>query len=136
MVSVARFHPDDLLQIDAHSDVQLCTHEYASALASQGPAFTVRDGAEVLICGGIATDKEAGIHWLWSFIARSIGRRFVAVHRIAMRFLEVHAMPLSASTRTGFHAGHRWLTMLGFTHREGQEFMIDGVSHQLYQRIA
>jgi hypothetical protein len=134
MVSVAAFQPDDLLRIDPHSGKECCSLEYGERLAALGPAYTIRDGETILLCGGIAADPASGESWLWSFIAKSARRRMLALDRAARRFMQVHGGDLMASTPRTFGPGCRWLSMLGF-HAVG-ESQIGGEQHTIFRRPA
>ena len=77
-------------------------------------AFTILDGAEVLMVGGAIKCWE-GRGIAWCFLAENIGTRFSAVHRHVKRFFSTQDFArLEAQVQLEFKQAHRWMKMLGF----------------------
>lgn len=112
------------------------TREHLAELASCGPAVTIIDGDRPILCCGM---REYGPHRgvLWSYISPVPPRQFVRLHRIAERFIEIcDRAHLQATCRTGFQAGARWLTLLGFTwSRSIGPYGPAGMPHELFERV-
>lgn len=137
---IARFVPAHFEALEPQP-AQLYVREHTSPeqlreLAECGPAYTVLEGERVIFCGGLREyDAARGV--LWSFVAADAGAHFVRIHRYVARFLEVFDRAhIQATCRTGFAAGARWLTMLGFTwSRSIGPYGPGGVSHELFERV-
>jgi hypothetical protein len=105
---------------------------YGAELARRGPAYTARAGGRILLCGGIAFDdsREA---WLWSFVSAHARAHFMRLHRHTQRFLEVHAVPLTATADQG-GTGCRWLELLGFERTQELRGFFPGCPDQFVYR--
>lgn len=136
---VATFEPSHAKLIDIQeaqrSLAGYISPEYVLQVAVAGPAISVFHGEQLLGCAGIAPFGFGGAA-LWGMIAKDAGKHFIAMHRIALRFLDACPVRrLEASVAVGFESGCRWLQMLGF-HSEGimREY-IPGEDYVRYARL-
>lgn len=139
-LTIVRFVPEHFEQLRLQpSQEYVRAHTpraHLDELAERGPAFSVFAEGKLICCGGLREyGPDRGV--LWSFVARHAGRHFVALHRCAMRFLETVERPhIQATCRTGFTAGARWLSMLGFRWtRSLGPYGPAGVPHELFERV-
>lgn len=112
------------------------TREHLAELASCGPAVTIIDGDRPILCGGMREyGAERGV--LWSYLSADAGAHFIRLHRMTERFIEIFDRAhLQATCRTGFQAGARWLTLLGFTwSRSIGPYGPAGIPHELFERV-
>lgn len=107
----------------------LATVAYGQELVRRGPAYTVIDDQNILLCGGIARD-DSGQGWLWSFVKPG---RFICLHGYVRRFIEVHPEPLIA-TADQSGPGCRWLEALGFRRTEPLAGFYPGCPDQFIYR--
>lgn len=92
----------------------MVTLEQAQALGRSYKVVTGMDGDRVLGVAGIELYWE-GRGMLWSFLADNVARQFVAMHRIAKKFVQDSGVRrLEAHVEVGFGQGHRWMKALGF----------------------
>lgn len=130
ILSFEDFSPVHLLNFND----RFATLAYGEALASRGPAYTVR-ASTVLLCGGIAAD-DAGHGWLWSFVAPAARPHFIRLHGYVKRFLQTHPQPLIA-TADQRGVGCRWLEALGFERERDLPGFFSGCPDQyVYRRSA
>jgi len=108
----------------------LASVSYGIALSERGPAYTLVDENNIVLCGGIARDPQ-GQGWLWTFIKPTT--RFLTVHGYVKRFLEVHPEPLTATAAQNGQ-GCRWLQTLGFTRAESLAGFYPGCPDQFVYR--
>lgn len=112
------------------------TEEYARALESQY-AFTALVDERPIVVGGLC-ELWKNRALLWSFIDRSAGAHFVAIHRGVKRFLDMQPFRrIEAECDCDFRQGHRWLKMLGFEMEAPRmrAFRVDGGDSALYARV-
>jgi hypothetical protein len=89
------------------------TPEIQNSLAA-GLAFAAVEGDEILACAGVIQVWE-GRGIIWAVLSGNIGRRFIAVHRASLRFLDMcFVRRIEAIVDTSFAPGVRWVEMLGF----------------------
>ena len=109
---------------------------YCRALAEAGPAFAaVRDGLTLAIGGCV--EQSPGRAIAWALLSQTDGASFVRIHRAVARWLEVAPWRrIEAVVDAGFPAGHRWMSMLGFSH-EGRMrgYTPEGGDCDLYARV-
>lgn len=137
---ITRFIPEHFYALDlqpSQAYVRECTTlEHLVRLSEGGPCYSGIVDGHVMFCGGLKEyGPDRGV--LWSFIDRRAGAHFVRLHRYVERFLEVVDRPLiQATCRTGFEAGARWLSMLGFEFvRPLGPYGAAGMPHDLYLRV-
>jgi hypothetical protein len=100
-------------------------------------AFTLLDGDEVLLVGGIIQAWE-GRGIAWCFLAHNIGPRFTAVHRHVKRYFELQDFArLEAQVQMYFTQAHRWMKMLGFELEcpRARAFFPDGSDAAFYVKV-
>lgn len=121
------------------SQLQQVSHvpaTYASVERPPGLSMTVRDGEQILLCGGVLpTGPNMGL--LWAVLSADAGSRMVWLHRATLRFLDIEPFKrIEATVEDGFPAGNRWLEMLGFEY-EGRmrAYGAAGETHLRYARI-
>lgn len=139
-MNVRPFRTSDLTRIRLQpgqlGNLSFVTPEYGQRLIAAGPSITVERNEVVLGCAGIGI-HAGGSGVLWAFIAGSAGKHFVAIDRIARRFIgTVPLRRLEATVEKGFEPGCRWLDLLGF-HFEGEmrSYGPDGLDHLRYARV-
>ena len=78
---------------------------------AQGEAISAVVDGEIIACGGVVRS----IGFVWAAFSQAAGRHFLALHRLAHRFIEqANISQLEAVTEADFPQGHRWLGLLGF----------------------
>jgi len=137
-VNVDTFRIADLDEIELQPG-QMAWREWGSPEEARalmaGTAITVRTD-HIIACGGIfPRSKDVG--HLWGVLAVDARRHLLALQRICGRLFEVtdYARVL-ANTESDFHAGCRWLKLMGFKYIETIErFGPDGRDHNFYVRV-
>lgn len=85
------------------------------AVLEKNRAYTILDGARVLMCGGFVEYWENRGE-LWAMVAQDCKREFVGMHKIVERFVEmVPHRRIEAVVAYDFNPGHRWMRLLGFS---------------------
>lgn len=121
------------------SQIQQVSHVpagYASVTRPPGLSMTVRNGDEILLCGGILPCGP-GFGVLWAVLSDKAGRHMVRLHRATQRFIALEPWRrIEASVEVGFPAGVRWLELLDFKY-EGplESYGANGEDHLRYARI-
>lgn len=136
---VVPFHAEHAKLIDIQeaqrSLAGYISSEYVLQIATAGPAISVFCGETLLGSAGIAPFGFGGAA-LWAMISKDAGRHFVAVHRIALRFLDACPVRrLEASVAVGFESGCRWLQMLGFQSEGIMRAYVPGEDYMRYARL-
>lgn len=98
-------------QPEQEVEISAITPELAAAL-ERTDSWTILDGDEALMCGGIVPYEGNGV--LWTAVSLHVGRRMFAVTRICQRYLNVYQIRIETGVRVGFDAGCRWAELLGF----------------------
>lgn len=115
------FRPEHAAQIHLQSGQaymkELIDDEYCQSLLDAGPAYTLIDDGKILACGGISLIWE-GRGLMWSLISDSLrGPQFIRMHRIVLRFLEMHELRrIEITVDHHWPRAHRWAKLLGFKH--------------------
>lgn len=86
--------------------------------ARSGPAWTGRLDGRVIGCAGIALSWRGRAH-AWCVLADAIpAPAWIGIHRaVKSRLAQMPALDvwrIEAEAASGFHAGRRWLRLLGF----------------------
>lgn len=101
-------------------------------------SYTALDGDEVVCCAGLAPQWENRAV-AWAYLADGIApQRFVVVHRMVKRFLDVAPFDrIEATVDAEFEQGHRWVKSLGFTLEAPRmrRHRPDGGDSALYARV-
>jgi len=134
------FHVERLIQQGVQPsqvrEVSYVPASYASVQKPPGLSMTAREGEHIVLCGGvIPTGPRMGL--LWALLSHDAGRHMVWLHRATRRFLEIEPWRrVEATVESGFPAGCRWLTLLGFEF-EGRmrSFGPGGEDHLRYARV-
>lgn len=116
---------------------EIITPEYGRALEQAGPAYTIIDGKDILLCAGLA-ELWATRAQAWSLISRhATGRKFYFIHRAVEKFLnEQPYLRVEMTVDSDFVNGHRWARLLGFEF-EGhmKKYTPNGKDCDLYARV-
>lgn len=140
-MTVERFHPDHLREIDLQPAQQAAAAafedaEYLVAIA-RGTGGTLRNAdGKAIACGGVVEVDGGSI--AWAFLSRDAGRNMVALVRAARRLMDTAPLPVLTTAACDFPQGCRLLELLGF---ERQPEPVDDVSlqagpHYVYVRSA
>lgn len=133
-----RFRAAHLEEIDLQPE-QVYLRAYIGAPEARefeqgGPAYTLRSAnGQIALCAGFLTGPECS--GLWAFVSAIARKRLIALHGCAQRMLEVAPrLPVITSVEADFEAGHRWVSLLGFTFvRPVPGIGADGRDHHLYE---
>lgn len=140
---VTAFRPEHLkaLQLQpsqAAFSLEIVKPGYAEMLQEGGPAFTAKDGDNVIACAGVA-EVWTGRAMAWALISEQAGRHFLGIHRAVDGFLkQAQYRRIEATVDDGFDQAHRWMRMLGFqceTPDGMPGFLPDGGRSFLYAKV-
>lgn len=93
--------------------------EAGAALEASGLAWTVRDRARIIGCGGVI-DRGGGRGEAWALLAQDAGAGMLAATRAVRRYLQTAPFRrIEAVTAVDFEPAARWTRLLGFE-REGR----------------
>lgn len=113
------------------------TPERLVAMEKMPEAFTALHEGDPIACGGLI-EIWPGRAEAWAFFDPKAGKCFTALHRIALRLLEIAChRRIEATVDLDFPAGHKWIKMLGFK-KEAERlksYTVDGRDSALYARI-
>ncbi len=117
-LTLAPMTPDHVLaltpqhkQADMPADARVDT---ALALSSQGGAWAVLDGGEVLAIAGVA-EQWPGRGLAWCLLSKDAGRRMVGITRMVGRYLgALDYRRIEMYVDAQFCEGCRWAELLGF----------------------
>jgi hypothetical protein len=137
---VVPYQAEHMARIQLQS-TQLCNlnwmAEDQAELLENHVCFTVLDGEEVLLVGGVLRLWE-GRATAWAFLSKKIGHRFVKLHRLVKRYFDtLDYGRIEAEVAFDFPEGHRWIRLLGFELENARmrKFFPDGTDAALYVRI-
>ena len=144
-IDILAYKPEHMLLIDEQDNDAawggLVKESYAKDIGKLGPACTIVRGDRVLCCMGLVPEFDNTAH-AWGMMARDIGRDFLIIHRVALRFMAMDKYRVvSATVDTQFNAGIRWMKMLGFRIVGVREKFLSDTKggyrdHYLYERVA
>lgn len=124
------------LQPRQRADAGYASPQHYRQLAA-APSFSVLDGDEVLLCGGVIP-MWPGRALCWALLAASIGHRMTGCVRTARRFLaEQPQRRLEMDVALDHFNGHRHAQLLGFAVETPRlrAYYPDGSDGSLYVRI-
>lgn len=101
------------------------------------PSFSVLDGDEVALCGGVI-EMWPGRCLCWALLAESIGHRMIVCVRATRRFLaEVAAPRYELDVEIDHAEGHRFARLLGFEVETPRlrTYYPDGSDGTMYVRV-
>ena len=118
MVKEIPFLPEHANQIKLQP-CQQAIHAHSSERAframAAAPSFTLVDGEEIVMCGGIV-ELSPGRAICWALMAESIGHRMTACVRTTRRFVRAQKPHrLELDVQIDHEEGHRFARMIGFT---------------------
>ena len=134
------FEPAHLHQIELQSaqyiERTFIQPGYGEALASAGVAVTGMADGEPMVCAGVAKMWE-GRGTAWLMMSAKAGPHMLTITRKVKQFLDtLEFRRVEMDVVSTFAAGHRWATMLGFTHEGRREkYYPDGGACDAYVRI-
>ena len=139
MAGLVPFEPSDLLGLQLQSaQVEFgssISPEYAQAMASGGPSWSLLGpSGVVLACGGLFMQWE-GRASAWAFLSPATPMRLAT--RCAREMLDSCGIRrVECWVDVDFQAGHRWARLLGFN-LEGRMagFSPEGRDMDLYSRV-
>lgn len=111
--------------------------EYGTALALAGPCFSVMLNERPVACGG-AQEFHSRRAEMWGLLSRDSRPVMRQMTRAIVGWMEQCPYArLEINVATGFDAGHRWATMLGFQVEgpEKQAYSPDGRGAIPYVRL-
>lgn len=117
------------------AEVSLVPVTYASVLEPKGPALTVFDRDQIVLCGGIL-EQAPGRGECWALMAADAGKHMRWLHYAVKRFLAIqHWQRLEASVEESFGEGCRWVELLGFEYEGKMKgYGLNGETHLRYAR--
>jgi hypothetical protein len=109
---------------------------FARVSRPPGPALTLFDDDQVLVCGGICT-MSPRLGLLWALLSANAGRHMLWIHRATLRFIDTEPLQrLEASVEKGFGAGCRWVQLLGFEYEgDMRGYGEGGETHERWARV-
>jgi hypothetical protein len=120
-----------------HDDEAQLVHEHYRAVEGQEHSYTIEVNDKVVCCCG-AVEYWPGRSELWSVVDRNCGREFMALHRAALKVVDmIPARRLEATVKKDFAAGHRWIKLLGFQLEAEtmRAYSQAGSDYSLYARV-
>jgi hypothetical protein len=123
-------------------DAQKMTHfaafdeEYCNQLIEAGPAYTVLQNGNPIMCAGLA-EMWSGRFAAWAWLSEDAGRSMIQLTRIVDDYLNTRPYRrIEAYVDNQFSAGHRWAKILRFEY-EGlmRGFGTQGQDMAMYSRI-
>jgi hypothetical protein len=95
------------------AEASILTQQEAMALENT-TAYSLFEEGRILACFGMI-EVWAGRSIGWSYVSQHIGRRYVKLHRAALRVIDMcEWRRLETYVDVDFAEGHRWARMLGF----------------------
>ncbi len=139
-MNIVPFQAEHLLKLQlqqgqAYSEPWI-TAEYARMLEGEFAFAGLVDDQVMAVAGITKLWENRAI--VWSFVDHRAGPHFGAIHRAALRILELAPYArIEADTPCEFAQGHRWLRMLGFQMEAERmrAYRPDGGDSALYARV-
>jgi hypothetical protein len=118
-MTILPFRPEHLARIKNLQEVQRravsdLPPKWLQLVAQANPAVSAVVNDQIIGCAGIIV-SSSGTGFLWGAISQDAGPHFIAMHRAALRLLEMARLArIEAMVEVDFDEGARWLDLLGF----------------------
>jgi hypothetical protein len=118
-MNIIPFRVEHLAQIKNLQEVQRSAvsdlpPKWLQLVAQANPAVSAVVNDQIIGSAGIIV-SSSGTGFLWGAISQDAGPHFIAMHRAALRLLEMPRLArIEAMVECDFHEGSRWLDLLGF----------------------
>jgi len=118
-MTIIPFRAEHLAQIKNPQEVQRAAlsdlpPKWLQLVAQANPAISAAVNDQIIASAGIIV-SSSGTGFLWGAISQDAGPHFIAMHRAALRLLQMPRLArIEAMVEVDFHEGSRWLELLGF----------------------